>query len=62
MEQHFWKDRPVCVTGGAGFLGYHLVQQLLDLGADVSTHTLPPTENHSVNRFAAGTKRPDSAG
>jgi GDP-L-fucose synthase len=30
----FWRGRRVLVTGGAGFLGSHLVQQLADLGAD----------------------------
>ena len=31
----FWRDRPVMVTGGAGFLGSWLVKRLQEAGADV---------------------------
>src|SRR5438445_597853 len=31
----FWARKRVCVTGGTGFLGYHIVQQLVTLGAGV---------------------------
>jgi dihydroflavonol-4-reductase len=37
----FWAGRQVCVTGGTGFLGFHLVRQLLALGARVRTLSLP---------------------
>ncbi len=33
----FWKDKPVLVTGGNGFLGTHLVKKLEALGAKVAT-------------------------
>jgi nucleoside-diphosphate-sugar epimerase len=31
-----YRDRPVCVTGGAGFIGSHLCHALVELGAEVS--------------------------
>jgi dihydroflavonol-4-reductase len=44
----FWAGRPVCVTGGTGFLGGHLVRQLLDLRADVQVFALPPRPDHPL--------------
>ena len=32
-----WKGKKVLVTGSAGFIGSHLTEKLLDLGADVSS-------------------------
>lgn len=32
----YWKDVKVLIFGGGGFIGSHLTEQLLDLGADVS--------------------------
>ena len=32
----FWKNRLVLVTGGAGFIGSHLVTALVECGANVS--------------------------
>jgi len=42
----FWRDRPVAVTGATGFLGSHLVQHLVGLGAAVVVlvrDDIPPT-------------------
>jgi dihydroflavonol-4-reductase len=49
---NFWAGRPVCVTGGTGFLGYHLVRQLLDLRARVRVLALPPAPDHPLLREA----------
>jgi dihydroflavonol-4-reductase len=45
----FWAGKRVCVTGGTGFLGYHLVGQLLELGAEVSVLALPPRGPHPLS-------------
>jgi dihydroflavonol-4-reductase len=29
LDERFWVDKRVCVTGGTGFLGWHIVQDLL---------------------------------
>jgi dihydroflavonol-4-reductase len=47
-EKTAWAGRRVCVTGGTGFLGLHLVRRLLELGADVGVHALPPRSEHPV--------------
>jgi len=31
-----WKERPVLVTGGASFIGSHIVDRLVEMGADVT--------------------------
>jgi len=36
MNDAFWKDRPVLITGGAGFLGNHLAGKLVKAGASVT--------------------------
>ena len=32
-EMNFWKNKRICVTGGAGFLGWHLIEKLKLRGA-----------------------------
>lgn len=44
----FWTGRQVCVTGGTGFLGGHLVQQLLQRDAHVRVLALPPAPDHPL--------------
>src|SRR5205809_944292 len=44
----FWHGKRVCVTGGSGFLGYHLVNQLVGAGASVRVFCLTPRPGHPL--------------
>ena len=44
----FWKGRKILVTGGDGFIGSHLVEMLLDLGAEVRIVSI---EEGAADRF-----------
>lgn len=49
----FWNGRRVCVTGGTGFLGFHLIGQLLEQGAVVRSFGLPTRKpTHPMNHLA----------
>ncbi len=45
----FWAKRRACVTGGVGFLGWQIVRQLRDLGAEVRVLSLPPRRWHPIH-------------
>lgn len=47
-DPEFWNNRRVCVTGGTGFLGWQIVQQLHALGARVRILALRPHDSHPV--------------
>lgn len=47
----YWAGRSVCVTGGTGFLGLHLVRTLGELGARVRVFALDPPPDHPVRQF-----------
>ena len=38
MNEGFWKEKRVLVTGADGFMGSHLTEELLKLGAEVSVY------------------------
>lgn len=44
----FWAGKRVCVTGGTGFLGWHLVQQLIHLTPHVRVFGMP-TSSQDLN-------------
>jgi dihydroflavonol-4-reductase len=48
-----WAGRTVCVTGGTGFLGYHLVRALGEAGARVRVFALDPPADHPVRKLNA---------
>jgi nucleoside-diphosphate-sugar epimerase len=49
VKTSFWAGRRVCVTGGAGFLGWHLVQTLRRLRAKVRVLALEPRASHPIH-------------
>ncbi len=49
----FWAGKRVCVTGGTGFLGWHLVRQLLTLTPHVRVLGLRPTSRPLRERLQA---------
>jgi dihydroflavonol-4-reductase len=50
-DPEFWRGRTVCVTGGTGFLGYHLVTQLAERGARIRVFALKPPADHPLHNF-----------
>ncbi len=44
----FWKGKTVCVTGGTGFVGFHIVQALVAAGARVRSLALLPAKTHPI--------------
>ena len=47
MTNNFWTGKKVLVTGGAGFLGKHLVPMLKSNGADIF---IPRSKNHDLRK------------
>jgi dihydroflavonol-4-reductase len=51
-DRSFWREKNVCVTGGTGLLGYHIVKILLDSRARVRVLALPPHQQHPLHQEA----------
>lgn len=47
---NFWKGKKVLVTGGAGFIGSYLVDELVSYGADVTITISPKTHQKKVQK------------
>jgi len=47
----FWRDKRVCVTGGTGFLGWHIARLLLPLAGHVRVLGLKPGSQALADRF-----------
>lgn len=48
LDIAFWRGKRVCVTGGTGFLGFKIVEQLVGLGAVVRSLSLKPADSHPI--------------
>ena len=46
----FWKNKKVLLTGADGFVGSHLAEKLIDLGANV-TIVVRGTSNHGTSSY-----------
>src|SRR6185312_6331666 len=47
-RREFWHGMPVCVLGGTGFLGSHLIERLLHHGARVRDLSLLPSDRRAI--------------
>lgn len=47
----FWTDKTITVTGGSGFLGSHVVDQLIKAGAKKENIYVPRSKDHDLRDF-----------
>ena len=48
--KNYWKNKKVLITGADGFVGSHLTEKLIDLGANV-TIIVRGTSNHGTSSY-----------
>ena len=48
--KNFWKNKKILITGSDGFVGSHLTEKLIDLGANV-TIVVRGTSNHGTSSY-----------